>query len=229
MSHGFIDLLSFLQGGFAGVLPNAYVPISFPLTPPSTPGIKRITWKMIRSSVRSTSEFSLISQVQEFSGRKLEASVTMPEMNRDQAEAWNAFLLMLDGDRGTFLLGDPAAKTPRGAWLGTPVVAAGNNAGSSILVLEGLTPNIADQVRAGDWIQLPNYRIHKCLRDADSSNDGQVTLDVWPHLRQAYPQGSAVITSNTKGQFRMKDSSYTTWESDERQIFGISFECEEAL
>jgi len=63
----------------------------------------------------SQSPFTGSQQVYEWPGEWWEAEFTLPPMSRTQAEQWIAFLTALRGSYGTFIIGDPAGKTPMGS------------------------------------------------------------------------------------------------------------------
>lgn len=228
MASGFIDLLSFLQGGFTAVIDSPYVPLTYPVTLPTSPGIRTMRWAQMRASARSTSVFSYITQIEQFAGEKFVVEVTLPLMTREQADEWNAWMLSLDGDKGTFLMGDPLRRSPRGLCIGTPKIATADQTGKK-LYINGMTPNIANQFRKSDFIQLGDYRLHQVLRDASSDANGLVILDIFPRLRQVYPVDDPVININTVGQWRMVKGSFDLYQTDERKLYSFSFICEEAL
>jgi hypothetical protein len=92
--------------------------ISFPLALPTSIGIANITLSANNAVAISQSPFTFQQQIVQHPGQRWTASVSIPPVRRDLAEPWNAFLLALNGPVGTFLLGDPNAKAPRGSALG---------------------------------------------------------------------------------------------------------------
>lgn len=89
--------------------------ISYPLALPTAIGIANITLSANNSVAISQSPFTFQQQIIQHPGQRWTASVSIPPVRRDLAEPWAAFLLALNGPVGTFLLGDPNAKLPRGA------------------------------------------------------------------------------------------------------------------
>lgn len=154
----------------------------------------------------------------------------IPPLPRGSAEDWVAFLMKMKGQRGTFLMGDPAGKTGRGALSGTPLVNGGGQTGNT-LNIDGCGANVSFWVRVGDYIQLgtgANARLHKVLNNETSNASGQVTLDIWPDLRTSPADNSAVIVSNTVGLWRLS-SNQVDWDINAASFYGIQFDCEEAL
>ena len=89
--------------------------IAYPLSIPTAIGIEQIELRANNVVAVSESPFTFVQQTVVHSGQRWEASVTIPPVRRDLAEPWIAFLLSLQGRRGTFLLGDPNMATPRGS------------------------------------------------------------------------------------------------------------------
>lgn len=203
--------------------------ITYPLTFPSQ-GINSITFTMRDVVGENTSPFSLVQQTYDWDAQRWEVDMTLPIMNREEAEVFNAFMASLKGKVGSFLLGDPMGATPRGAMSGTPLVNGGGQTGQE-LVIDGATINITGWAKAGDYIQLGSgstSQLYKVMQDADSDGSGNVTLDIFPSLRGSPADNSAVTTSNCVGKFKLNSNS-RSWSVDESLIYNISLSCEEDL
>lgn len=209
--------------------------IAYPYDPPSSPAPSRVGILPVESVGGSTSPFTLQTQVQRHQGQLWAFEVEMPPMQRAAAEEWICWRLALKGRYGTFLYGDPAGKTPRGAWTGTPVAdsagsPAGNLVGSEVLRVRGLANSVAGIVRAGDYVQAGTgsaARLYKVLRDADSDSSGKASLDIWPRLRATLADGAALQTSAAKGLFRMAGNEMP-WDVGTARIYGLQFRIIEA-
>ena len=59
----------------------------------------------------------------------------------------------------------------------------------------------------------------------DQSGSG--SLEIWPALRSNYTDATVVFDS-AKGVFRLS-TNQTSWSINDRSIYGISFDCMEAL
>ena len=81
-------------------------------------------------------------------------------------------------------------------------------------------------MKAGDYIQLPNNRLHKIMVDAVADGGGLAALDIFPRVRDVLTDGNAIITSNTVGIWRI-DGDVPAWDIGEAQIYGISFTARE--
>lgn len=198
--------------------------ISYPLTLPSHTGIAQIEFRAINTVGMSMSPFTYAQQVVAHSGQRWEADITLPSMKREDAEQWIAWLVSLNGQLGTFLLGDPTASTPRGSAGGTPLVNGASQVGGS-LTIDGCTADQTGWLKAGDYIQLGSgstATLHKVLQDVDSDSSGNVSLDIWPYIRTAPADNATVVTSNTVGNFRLA-SNEQSWSVNEATIYGLTF------
>ena len=206
---------------------------TYPLALPTHTGIARVRL-LARDVVGvSTSPFNLTQQVYRHQGQRWEADISLPPMQRADAEQWAAFLLRLRGQYGTFLLGDPNAATPRGSASttpGTPVVNGASQTGDE-LNIDGLPVSATGYLKAGDYIQLGSgatATLHKVLQDVDSNGSGEATLNLWPKVRTAPSDNATVTVSNAQGNFRLA-SNETMWDIDQASIYGITFGAIEAL
>lgn len=204
--------------------------ISYPVTFPADIGVRNITIRAKSVVGVATSPFTGVQQVYKHQGQWWEAEVTLPPMMRDEAEQIAAFLLKMNGQYGTFLLGDKSSTAPRGVGTGTPLVRGGSQTGNS-LITDGWTESTTGILKAGDWIQLGSgstTRLHKVLDDADSDESGIATLTIWPDLRSSPSDNAAITVQNTKGQWRLS-ASETEYKIDEASVYGFTFACMEAL
>lgn len=203
--------------------------INYPLTLPTATGIKRVTIRM-RSVVAVTeSAFTLQRQVQAHQGQRFEATVELPPMVRADADEWIAWLAKLNGQEGTFTMGDPAAASPRGTGGGAPLVNGASQTGNS-LVTDGW--NAGEGVlKAGDYIQLGSgstARLYKILNDVTSDGSGNATLDIWPSLRSSPANNDPITVTSTVGLWRLA-GNVSSWDADEATLYGITFDAVEAL
>lgn len=220
-------------GSFAAAFQGVIMAISYPLSLPTVSGIARVNLRAVNAVSISESPFTFKQQVIAHSGQRWEAEISMPAMQRADAEAWISFLMSLNGLKGTFLLGDPNASTPRGSAstaAGTPVVNGADQTGDS-LTIDGCPTSATGYLKAGDYIQIGGgsaATLHKVLTDTDTNASGQATLDIWPYIRTAPADDATVIVSNAKGLFRL-GSNQTEWSINEAAIYGITFPAIEAI
>lgn len=204
--------------------------ITYPLALPTITGVRSITFRAINAVSVSRSPFTYKEQVVSHAGKRWEADITLPAMQEATAETWVAFLLSLKGQRGTFLLGDPLAATPRGT---------ARNASSP--VVDGSTANTLDiscsslsqtgYLKAGDYIQLGTgsaARLYKVLQDVNTDASGNATLDLWPDIISAPSIGATVNVESTQGVFRLA-SNASEWSISELALYGITFGAVQAI
>ena len=209
------------------------MPIAYPLSTPTNIGIANITFSAENAVAISQSPFTYQQQIVAHPGQRWSASISLPPMKRQDAEYWVAFLLSLKGQVGTFLLGDPNCVVPQGAAAttpGTPVVAGAGQTGS-ILNISGLPIALADYFLPGDYIQLgatSSATLHKVLTATTSTGSGTAALDIWPSIRTAPTDASAVVIQSAKGRFRLKENM-TQWQINDISSYGITFDCVEAI
>ena len=192
--------------------------ISYPLALPTNIGMASIELRAKNTVAVSMSPFTYKQQTQSYDGEMWEADISLPPMNRDDAETWISFLMSLKGMSGTFLLNDPSAKTVRGT--ATSATITGAVGASSVAV------TMTGTLKAGDYIQLgtgSDSTLHKVLQD--QSGDG--TLEIWPKLRKARSSVSANLT-NSAGVFRLS-ANETSWSVNNASFFGISFGATEVV
>ncbi len=193
--------------------------ISYPLSLPTNVGMASIELRARNTVAVSMSPFTYKQQTHSYDGQMWEADVTLPPMNRDDAESWVSFLMSLKGRAGTFLLYDPSARSVRGTATAINVTGAVGD--------DSLTVNTSNgTLKAGDYIQLgaaSDATLHKVLVDYSGSGD----LEVWPKLRNDRSNVSAVLV-DASGVFRLA-SNETAWSVDNASFFGISFGATEVV
>ena len=205
--------------------------ITYPLALPTITGLRAVRLTARNSVGVSTSPFTFSQQTYKHQGQRWEAEVSLPPMPRSEAEEWFSFLVKLNGQYGTFLLGDPHS-APRGSAAttpGTPVVNGASQTGAE-LDIDGLPASATGYLKAGDYIQLgsgSSATLHKVLNDVDSNASGEATLDIWPDVRTAPADDATVVVSSAKGVFRLA-SNMTGVDINEVEFFGITFAAVEA-
>lgn len=204
--------------------------ITYPLTFPTNLGISSFRMGLRNAVGRLESPFSFHEQVIRFSGQVWEIEVSLPNMFRADAEAFNAFILKLRGKYGTFLIGDPNGVTPRGSWGGTPVVKGAGQTGGT-LNIDGLPNSITGVAKAGDYIQIgtgANARLYKILDDANSNGSGEATLSIAPDLRSSPADNAAIIYSGAQGVFRL-GSNIVPFSINNNSVYSITFKATESI
>lgn len=186
--------------------------ISYPLSLPTNIGIASIELRARNAVAVSSSPFTYKQTVHAYDGQMWEADVTLPPMNRDDAEAWIAFLMSLKGRYGSFLLYDPSARSVRGT--ATAATISGSAGDDTVTV------SMTGTLKAGDYIQLgsaSDATLHKVLVDKSGSGN----LEIWPKLRKDRSSVSATLT-DASGVFRLSTNE-TAWSVNDASFYGISF------
>ena len=152
------------------------------------------------------SEFTAEQNIVAHAGQPLQAVVTSVPMVRAEAMEWIAFLIALQGKRGTFLFGDPFNIAPRGVGTGTPLIAGASQTGQDINT-DGWTFNQTGILLKGDWLQVAAgsaAKIHMQLVNTNSDAGGLSTLTLWPEVRTAFPDNAIITVNSPKGLWRLQ-------------------------
>ena len=195
--------------------------ISYPLSLPTNIGIANIELRTMNAVAVSMSPFTYKQQTHSYDGQMWEADITLPPMNRDDAQAWVAFLMALKGRAGTFLLSDPSSKTLQSPSAPSSATVAGL-AGSSDLAV-----TMSGTITAGDYIQI-GTAIDATLHKSLETLTGNGTIEIWPKLRKTRTSSDTVTLTNTAGLFRLS-ANETSWSVDNASFFGISFGATEVV
>jgi hypothetical protein len=207
--------------------------IAYPLTPPAITGIGPQDFTISEENVSAETEspFTLDQQIQQWPGQRFSIEANLPPMLMAQAEQWISFFGSMFGKLGTFLMGDYARPTPQGPMSGAPVSSGVNPSQANVLNIRSATPSVTNWGVAGDYIQLTAsgapQRMYKLLQNASSDGGGNVTLQIFPNLRENVPDGTAIITANCKGTFRLQENTFK-WRVDKDKAYWISFKAKEA-
>jgi len=206
--------------------------ISYPLSLPTHTGQTRLGFGGLFTVAQTLSPFTFAAQTQEYLGEIWSLDVSLPNMHRADAELWITFLMKLRGKRGTFLVGDPYAKTPMGRGTGVPTVDGAAQVGEE-LVTKGWTPNATDILKAGDMFQVGN-RLHKALQDVDTDASGDAVIDVFPKVKESPSDNAPLILNEPKGLFRLTNNTQRFWEvygptSGPGGVYSLGFSALEAF
>lgn len=204
---------------------------TYPLSIPTSPSNFRTSeWHIVRTVAIASSPFTYKQQVAEYSGSLWQTTVTLPPMLRDEAYAWQVFFMQLHGKSGTFLLGDPDAKTIRGGLNSVIRVNGAHSVGAYSIAIENATASTLI-LKQGDYIQFGSAgtsKLHMVVTDCTSNGSGQATVEIEPPLKTALSDESTVVYENTKAVMRMDDNNLS-WSADHLGLYGITFSCTEAI
>ena len=204
--------------------------IIYPLSLPTATRIRSIEFRAINAVAYSQSPFTFSGQVHAYSGQTWQADISLPPMRREHAEVWIAWLISLRGQFGSFLLNDPLGCNPRGSAGGSPLVNGAAQTGN-LVTIDGCSASQTGWLKAGDYVQFGTgsaSSLHKVLEDVNTNGSGETTIEVWPSVRNALSDNSAVVTSSAKGVFRLS-SNEQAWSVNEASVYGITFAAMEAI
>lgn len=190
--------------------------IVYPLALPSQ-RFRSYNWRHRDVTADVPSPFTGQSQVIAWSGQWRECTLTLVAMTRAEAQVWDAWLLSLAGQVGTFLLGPPTRSAPLGSAAsapGTPLVRGGGQTGDG-LTIDGLPVSASGYLKAGDHVQLGSGAaacLYTVLEDVASNGSGIATLTLWPDLRSSPADNAPVVVSGARGLFH-RLSAVTEWST----------------
>ena len=204
---------------------------SYPLNLPNSPSnFVTSEWRIIRTVAYTESPFTYGQQVAKYQGSVWQTTVTLPPMNRADAGAWQSFFMQLNGRFGTFLLGDPDAKTIQGGATTVISVNGDHSVGAYDVVVDGADTSTVI-FKKGDYVQFgsgASSKLHMIVADITSDASGNATLQIEPPLKTALTDDDVVTYSDTKAVMRM-DSNELGWNANNVSLYGISFSCTESL
>lgn len=200
-------------------------PLSIPAMP--TPQPSRVRFSANNLVAMTVSAFTFAQQVQKHDGDGWYIEVTLPPMQREDADQWVAFISSLQGKYGTFQIGDPLGRETRGNSIGSPKINGGSQTGYSVIT-DGWTPSTTGALLKGDKIQI-GTRLHMIQTDVDADGSGNATLDIWPRLRESPADNETIIVENPVGLFRLSSNQIDLWEADSSEAYSVSFAAVEAL
>jgi len=205
---------------------------TYPLSLPTSPSnFVTSEWRIIRTVAYTESPFTYAQQVAKYTGSVWQTTVTLPPMNRSDAGAWQSFFMQLNGRFGTFLLGDPDAKTIQGSATGTMSATADHSIGAYDIAVDGLNASQSTAFKKGDYVQFGSgatSKLHMIIADISTNASGEATLQIEPALKTAISDNDVITYSNTKAVMRM-DSNELGWNANNVSLYGITFSCTEAL
>jgi len=198
---------------------------SYPINLPSAPNFKQSSWSLMRSTSLTQSAFTGKQTVAEFPIALWRTDLELPPMKKEVAYAWQAFFLKLRGRRGTFLLGDPDHKTPRGtARDGDLTLSSQANSNDTTLSMQ--VASDSKTLLAGDYIQIGDQLL-MVVDDAVITNQS-TDVNVEPFVKNVVTATSSVICENPKATMRIVDDM-STWSADHVSNYGIKFSAIEAI
>lgn len=192
---------------------------------PSLP-VSRSGFQIIAATELLFSPYNKVEEVWEEPGDKWRCSLSFNFLTREEFRLLDAHLASLRGHVGVTMIHDTAHGN---ALLNSSGLACDedNSYGNSIRI-HGAPSNTMFG-KAGDRFQV-GYQLLKLTQDAVSDSSGRSVLKVQPEIRKPIDYGTALITKNPRGAFRIENpSSLPTWSGNKKIIRGIQIDFVEAL
>lgn len=147
------------------------------------------TFELVSNTRTYQSPLTNAIQTASRKGSLWKASLQFKNLNGDDRQEMQAFLVKLNGQQHRFTLHDHSF-TRRGAGGGTLLVNGGGQSGTS-LVCNGASASVTNYLRAGDQISFAN-ELHMIVSDCNSDSSGNVTLSIAPPIRKVPSSGTVV-------------------------------------
>ena len=207
--------------------------VAFPISPPAALLASEVRFTPKTIVATSRSPFTGGEQVYVHQGQWWEMEITVVPGPRQTFEDIIAFVLLLNGQEGTFNFSPPGGGTPAGNAGGTPRVATASQSGQ-VLISTGWTASQANILKAGDWLSMvsgtnPQARLYKNLIDVGTNSGGVASLTLFPRLRIPAPaSGATITTTSAQGIWRLA-SNEMPWDITNAVRYGMTLACVEAL
>jgi hypothetical protein len=208
------------------------MPITYPIELPTDPGFTEVIWRPISAVVRQEHEFTLTSKIYAWEGQTRSVTIRLPPLlTLAQARLWCVWALKLNGAEGTFLLSDETIRRITGtcpvSFTGASIATGGGGPGD-LLQTTGWPTSETGYLKAGDMISIQN-RLYTLLEDMDTDGAGAAEIQVWPIVRTAIPNATAISVGNSaKGLFQLIDFPEFGWDV-ERVMREFQFAAREAI
>lgn len=194
--------------------------------------VYNVVWTTESAQQVSYNPRSFKRQVTDWGGQRLRAQVTIQKQTFVQAGVWRAFMLKMQGSRGTFLLNpySQGGGIQLGKWNDErgastlSVVSPQEIDSTEITLSHNHATNMPGALKASDWIQLGTgmaAKLHMVLDDVDLVAGSNVTVDIWPRAAPT-AVGSQVITQSPRGVFYFAEPT-ASWAQDALYHHDISF------
>tara|TARA_A200000159_G_scaffold82262_1_gene76033 strand:- start:90 stop:683 length:594 start_codon:yes stop_codon:yes gene_type:complete len=197
------------------------MPVTFPRTFPTVNGssiIEKMTIRQVNAVAVQQSPYTYQQQIQDFGGQRWEAEVTIRPLAHAEALAFQGFLASLQGQKNTFLLGNPIATSNNAS--NDIRLSSSHDAGDSTLAV---LVNTFHEASAGQFFSISD-RLYMFLEDVDANG----TYDITPPLRSDASAYSNCVTNLPKGTWRLA-SNKIDWDISKAGLYSFTFACVEAL
>ena len=189
-------------------------------TMPSTPEFFSANFRLVANTQTFRSPLDGTVQTLELTGARWRANYELPFMTRAEAAAWQAFLTSLKGQSGRFFGMDPAARSPRGSALGTPLVVGASETGES-LASDGWDINETGLLLPADFFEV-NGELKMVTASVDSDGAGAATISFVPSLRASPVNNAPITTTNPRCTMMLDADDSAAWDAEPGALAGIA-------
>lgn len=207
--------------------------ITYPVTPPTqlTDNIVSVTATGSSTVSINESPFTYSQQIYEFQGKRWEFTITTAPLSGYDIRWAEAFLLSLNGVRGTFELDIGGIMDERilGTHTGTVQVDTGFSPGETNISLNIVSGSFS--LTQGEWITLTGSttQIPRLHKTASIPSAGYQDVSIFPGLRENSTDETITLTTSTqKGLFRLADNDIK-WTKGIDGLTSLSFNIVEAI
>lgn len=172
---------------------------------------------------------SLRQEVQVFSGQMQKMKIEFLPMDPETGGILEAFLLSLRGAAGTFRFGDPWHSTPAGFGRGDAELSSPGAGGDQVIQTDGWLPNVEDQLKLGDYLQLGDSLHRVIANNVHSNASGEADITIWPNLRGGHAANEKVVIVNPRGLWRLANTELIYSRQAVGEKHTTELECIEAL
>lgn len=135
------------------------------------------------------------------------------DLDDEQAAAWSALVLGLEGRVNFLAVYDLRKQEPKGTLRGTPTMAAAGAAGAASIQVRGVA---GATLKRGDWIGVNqggnNRQLLHVQADVAATAGGVLTVSFMPRLRVPVANGSAVVWNRPTCLMR-RNTQETGWSN----------------
>lgn len=199
--------------------------VSFPITLPPK-GIREVRFGLERNQAVTRDPYALTPKILHRFGDGWRAEIDLvpmdldPSLGKAVADDWITALMSLQGQVGTFYLGDPRRQIPRGSAGGVPLVDGAGQTGTT-LNTKGWPLSQTGILLGYDYIEV-EARLYMVIAAADSDGTGNSALSIEPAMRSS-PADNAPITTINPRAIMMLDNPDVFWTEKSLHWEGLSF------
>lgn len=207
--------------------------ITYPVTPPTqlTDNIASVSVTAVSTASINESPYTFAQQVYEFSGKRWEFTITTVPLDGYNIRWTEAFLLSLNGVRGTFDLDIATIMDENilGTQTGVVQVDPGSVPGDTNISLNQVSGSFA--LTQGEWITLTGSttQIPRLHKTTSIPSAGYRDVSIFPGLRENSTNETITLTTATgTGRFRLSGNELR-WSKGTDGLTVLSFDIVEAL